>query len=141
MPRLSLGCMKPTASPDQVLIDAARTALQQRFRVDRHEVGAALRSRSGRIYSAVNLDVRLRRASVCAEAVAIGMAVAAGDADIEALVAVNAAGRVLAPCGICRELLADYAPEARIIVPGPKGPEEETIQSLLPRRYQKDGLP
>jgi cytidine deaminase len=137
--RLKEAVMQPIAEVDQALIDAARDILKRRFRVDRHEVGAALRTRSGQVFQAVNLDVRLRRASVCAEAVAIGMARAAGDTEIEAIVAVNGAGRVLSPCGPCRELLSDYAPDARVIVPGPRGPEQESIQQLLPRRYNKGG--
>jgi cytidine deaminase len=126
---------------DEELVAAATAEIGRLYRPDRHEVGAALRTQSGRIYASVNLDVRLRRAGVCAEAIAIGMAVAACDTEIEAVVAVNREGRVVAPCGICREMLADYAPTARIIVPGPDGPQPLPIAELLPRRYNKNGDP
>jgi cytidine deaminase len=126
---------------DRQLIDAACNKLKACYRPRRHEIGAALRTHSGQIYTAVNLDTRLRRASVCAEAVVIGMAVGAGDTEIEAIVAVNRDEQVVAPCGICRELLADYAPAARIIVPSIAGPEPLTIGVLLPHRYNKDGTP
>ena len=64
---------------DLALIERAHAVIQRHYRADWHEVGAALRTGSGKVFTAVNLDTRLRRASVCAEAVALGMAVAAGE--------------------------------------------------------------
>jgi cytidine deaminase len=126
---------------DLALIEAAHRLLADRYREDRHEIGAALRTRSGRVFAAVNVDARLRRMAVCAEAVAIGIAASAGDTEIEVIVAVNRQGRVVSPCGACRELIADYAPKARVIVPGRAGAEEIPVCDLLPLRYRKDGLP
>jgi cytidine deaminase len=123
------------------LIEAAKRLLGQRYRRDRHEIGCALRTRSGRVFAAVNVDTRLRRMAVCAEAITIGMAAAAGDTEIEVIVAVNRQGRVVSPCGACREMIADYAPEARVIVPGRGAPVEVAVSDLLPLRYQKDGAP
>lgn len=127
------------AAEDLALIAAAHRLLQARYRRDRHEIGAALRTRAGRVFAAVSLDTRVGRMAVCAEAVAIGMAIAEGDPHIETIVAVNAAGRVVAPCGACREMLADYAPRARVLMPGAEGPEGVVAAALLPRRYRKDG--
>ena len=75
---------------DQELIAAATEAIKQRYRNDWQEVGAALRTRDGRIVTGVNLDAYLGRMAVCAEAVAIGRAIAeAGDQGIETIVAVR----------------------------------------------------
>jgi cytidine deaminase len=126
---------------DLELLENARRLLRARYREDRHEIGAALRTRSGRVFSAVNVDTRLRRMAVCAEAVAIGMAAAAGDTEIEVIAAVNREGRVVSPCGACREMIADYAPRARVLVPGEDGPREVPVAELLPLRYRKDGRP
>jgi cytidine deaminase len=125
---------------DRALIRSAQQAIEHLYRPHRHEVGAALRTRNGRVFTAINLDTRMRRASVCAEAVAMGMALSAGETEIEAVVAVRD-GKVVAPCGICREMLSDYAHNASIIVPGPDGPEPHSVDSLLPRRYNKQGEP
>jgi cytidine deaminase len=133
--------MTECSDADRKLIAAAHAVIRRHHRPDRHEVGAAVRARGGRIFAAVNLDTRLRRASVCAEAVALGMAAAAGETEIEAVVAVNGSGQVVSPCGICREMLADYAQGASIWVPGANGPEPQPIQALLPRRYNKNGDP
>src|SRR2546426_5036536 len=73
---------------DQELIVAAADAIRRRYRNDWQEVGAALRTRDGRIYTGVNLDAYLGRMAVCAEAVALGRAVTeAGETGIDTIVA------------------------------------------------------
>lgn len=59
---------------DRDLIAAATAAIRLRYRDDWQEVGAALRTRSGKIFTGVNLDAYLGRMAVCAEAVALGRA-------------------------------------------------------------------
>ena len=59
---------------DRKLIEVAREAIARRYRRDWQEVGAALRIRSGQIFTGVNLDAYLGRMAVCAEAVALGIA-------------------------------------------------------------------
>ena len=109
---------------DRVLVDAAIAAIKQRYRNDWQEVGAALRTRSGKIFTGVNLDAYLGRMAVCAEAVALGRAFVELGADgIETIVAVRHPPpdekdqniRVVSPCGACRELIFDYDPKARVI--------------------------
>src|SRR5262249_59132252 len=75
---------------DQELIAAAKKAIARRYRNDWQEVGAAMRTREGRIYTGVNLDAYLGRMAVCAEAVALGRAVTeTGETGIETIVAVR----------------------------------------------------
>jgi cytidine deaminase len=132
---------------DQELIAAARDAIRRRYRNDWQEVGAALRTRQGRIYTGVNLDAYLGRMAVCAEAVALGRAVTeAGEVGIETIVAVRhpepgepgQAIAVVSPCGSCRELIWDYDRQARVIVPGPNGPAVTAISELLPNKYSRE---
>ena len=59
---------------DRALVEAATEAIHRRYRYDWQEVGAALRTRSGKIFTGVNLDAYLGRMAVCAEAVALGQA-------------------------------------------------------------------
>ena len=120
---------------DETLLAEARAIIGLRQRQDWHHIGAALRTRSGHVFTAVHLEAYIGRVAVCAEAIAVGMAAAAGDTDIEAIVAVNRAGDVVAPCGICRELISDYAPHAQVIVPGIAGPERVPVTALLPNKY------
>jgi cytidine deaminase len=120
------------------LIEAARAILASRHRAGRHYVGAALRTHSGRTFSAVNLGATVGRAAVCAEAIALGMAAAAGDVDVDLVVAVNERGAVVSPCGLCRENLSDFAPSARVVVPEGDALAVVPIAALLPNKFVKD---
>jgi cytidine deaminase len=122
---------------DLQLIEAARSIITLRSKPEAHEVGAALRTRSGKIFSAVNVKANVGRVSICAEAVAIGMAASVGDTEIERIVAVDQKGRVISPCGMCREMISDYAPQAEVIVSGNDGLEILKISDLLPRKFCK----
>jgi len=131
---------------DKALIAAARAAIKRRYRDDWQEVGAALRTRSGKIFTGVNLDAYLGRMAVCAEAVALGRAVVdRGDDGIEMIVAVrhpppsdkDQTIAVVSPCGACRELLFDYDRKARVIVPNGKAVAVVAIAELLPNKYTR----
>ena len=132
---------------DRELIDAARQAISRRYKYDWQEVGAALRTREGRIYTGVNLDAYLGRMAVCAEAVALGRAVTEmGETGIETIVAVrhpepqeaDQAIAVVSPCGSCRELIWDYDRNARVIIPTANGPAVAIIGDLLPNKYSRE---
>ena len=129
---------------DRALIAAARDAIKQRYRNEWQEVGAALRTRDGRIITGVNIDAYLGRMAVCAEAVAIGRAITeAGDQGIETIVAVrhpkpgekDQSIAVVSPCGSCREIIHDYDAGARVIVPNGGDGAVATIAELLPNKY------
>ncbi|HWX83687.1 MAG TPA: cytidine deaminase [Xanthobacteraceae bacterium] len=131
---------------DQDLIAAATAAIKLRYRDDWQEVGAALRTRSGKIFTGVNLDAYLGRMAVCAEAVALGRAfVDLGDDGIDMIVAVRhpAPGdkdqtiAVVSPCGACRELIFDYDRKARVIVPNGRAAAVVAIAELLPNKYSR----
>ena len=131
---------------EQDLIAAAKAAIRQRYRDDWQEVGAALRTRSGKVFTGVNLDAYLGRMAVCAEAVALGRAVVdVGDDGIDLIVAVRhppPADRdqtiaVVSPCGACRELIFDYDRKARVIVPSGKSAAVVAIADLLPNKYTR----
>jgi cytidine deaminase len=129
---------------DRALIAAARRAIRRRYRNEWQEVGAALRTRDGRIITGVNIDAYLGRMAVCAEAVAIGRAITqAGDEGIETIVAVrhpkpdekDRSIAVVSPCGSCREIIHDYDAKARVIVPNGDEPTVAVISELLPNKY------
>jgi cytidine deaminase len=136
----------PLNKKDRDLIAAATKAIKSRYRDDWQEVGAALRTRAGRIVTGVNLDAYLGRMAVCAEAVALGRAfVDLGDDGIEMIVAVrhpppgdkNQTIAVVSPCGACRELIFDYDPKARVIVPNGRAAAVVPIGELLPNKYSR----
>jgi cytidine deaminase len=137
---------KALTKADRELIEAATATIKRRYRDDWQEVGSALRTRSGRIFTGVNLDAYLGRMAVCAEAVALGRAfVDLGDDGIEIIVAVRHPPpyekdqdiKVVSPCGACRELIFDYDRKARVIVPNGKTPTAVPIAELLPNKYSR----
>jgi cytidine deaminase len=131
---------------DKELIAAATQAIKDRYRNDWQEVGAAIRTRDGRVVTGVNLDAYVGRGAVCAEAVAIGRALTEkGDQGIETIVAVRHPKpdepsreiAVVSPCGTCRELIHDYDARARVIVPDKGRVAIVTIGELLPNKYRR----
>ena len=131
---------------DKDLVTAATAAIKGRYRDDWQEVGAAMRTRDGRVVTGVNIDAYLGRMAVCAEAVAIGRSITeAGDKGIETIVAVrhpkpgdkDRTIKVVSPCGSCRELIHDYDPKAKVIVPNGKGTTVVAIGDLLPNKYTR----
>jgi cytidine deaminase len=132
---------------DRALIAAARAAIERLYKENRHHIGAAVRTKSGRTYAAVHLDTYVGRASVCAEAIALGQAIAAGDGEVVAIASVrhprpreaNREIDVVSPCGICREMLADFAPDCEVVVPENGDAVAVPIRELLPNKYVRKG--
>lgn len=133
--------MRLTAD-DRALIAAATDAIRRAFVPEWHHVGAALRTRTGKVFSAVNLDTYVGSCAICAEACALGAAYAAGERGFDACVAVRWRGRgtptVVAPCGRCREMLHDYG-DPWVIHPTTRGVAKTRASGLLPDAYLRPG--
>jgi len=134
---------QPIRPEDEALIAAARDTIKRLYIENRHHIAAAVRTRSGKVYTAVHLDTYVGRASVCAEAVAVGKAMAEADRDIECVVSVrhprpreaNQEIQVVSPCGICRELLADFARDCTVVIPVEEKLVRVPVAELLPSKY------
>jgi cytidine deaminase len=139
MPRLLL------TDEDEALIAAARDVITHLYCPGWHHIGAAVRLRSGRIITAVHLEANVGRIAVCAEAIAIGRAIAEGERDLATIVAVRHphAGeadqsiRIVAPCGMCRELISDYGPETEVIYADGGEIRKCPVGDLLPAKYTR----
>jgi cytidine deaminase len=137
---------EPLQPGDMELIDAAKAIIGQRFVLDRHHVGCALCTGSGRTYTSVNLEANVGRLAICAEPIAVGQAVSAGDADLEVIVGVlhrydesdPVQFRVGSSCGMCRELLNDYMPDGYSIMPVAGELRRVRVRDLLPERYNRE---
>jgi len=136
---------RPLSDADHALVEAARAVLTKHYRPFWHTVGAALRTRDGRIWTGVHLGATVGRLAVCAEAIALGRAVLEGDGTVECAVAVRHPKpdesvreiAVVPPCGACREMLIDFDVDAEVIVPTLSGLMIVPVQSLLPLLYQR----
>jgi cytidine deaminase len=131
------------SAADQELIRIATDLITSRYLENRHHIAAAVRGKSGKVYTGIHLDTYVGRASVCAEAVAMGQAMSAGEKEIDSIVSVrhprpreaNQEIQIVSPCGICREMLADFAPGCRVIVPVNGEIGEVDVKDLLPNKY------
>ena len=122
---------------DEELINIARELIAARFKEGCHHIAAALRTTSGKVYSGVHLEAYVGRIAVCAEAIAIGAAATAGDTSIETIVAVNELGEIVSPCGMCRELISDFSPDAYVIILRSGQPVSVPVLDLLPDKYSR----
>ena len=125
---------------DAELIAAAAEVLRRNYRRTRHTVGAAVRTASGAVFTGVNLE---GIHTPCAEPVAVGAAISAGESALAAMVAVSRRGprySLLPPCGTCRQLLLDYGPTAYVLVPDDAGrPVRLTATAALPYPFRTFG--
>jgi cytidine deaminase len=120
----------------QLLIDATIEVLRRNAHPVRHSVGAAVLCASGKIYTGINVESSGH--GVCAELIALGAALSEGERKILVVVAVCNRGdefMVLSPCGNCRQMLLDYAPEAEVLYTDSDGPNKTIARNLLPGAY------
>ena len=134
---------------DRELVIVARDLLERIYVSGRHEVVAAVRTSSGRIYTGVHVEGSSRRSSVCAEGVALGAALAGcatrGEPfEVASIVSVlrrpTGTLHLIEPCGVCAELITDYAPEARVwAAPTDSDGEVEPMlaRELLPMKRRR----
>ena len=115
---------------DRDLLAAARKSVTDNK--NKYPVGAALRCASGTVYIGVNIYCLH---GPCAEAVALGSAVSAGECVFDCIVAVDKSGDILAPCGNCRQMLWDTAPDCHVIIMTEGGEQKFTLKELLPYAY------
>jgi cytidine deaminase len=125
---------------DKELIQAAIDVIRKNFQDGRHTVGAAVLCTSGKIFVGVNIDTV--GYGPCAEPIALGAAISSGEREFSALVAVsgwNPSYPVISPCGNCRQLLMEYAPEAYVILRHNDKLLKTKARNLLPNAFRSFG--
>ena len=99
------------------------------------KVGAALLTQTGEIISGANVESASYGLTCCAERVALFNALTAGKRNFVAVAVVARTAGGPMPCGACRQLLAEYAPKARVFVADSRTPQtikEFSVRELLP---------
>ena len=117
------------------LINAAAKARDQAYApYSGFRVGAALRTWSGEVHAGCNVENRSFGGTICAERVAVGSAVASGSQEISAVVVITETQPPAAPCGLCLQILTEFAgPELPILLINPQGDRQEhRLQDLHP---------
>lgn len=130
--------------PDDIarqLIDAAKDARAFAYApYSGFPVGAALLAADGTVYTGCNVENSSFGLTCCAERTALFSAVAAGERNFLA-VAVVADGRLVPPCGACRQALSEFAPDLPVVLASLSG--QHTILSLtnlLPEPFSAEFL-
>lgn len=130
-----------TKQEKQSLVDLANAARQRAYApYSNYPVGSALRTKSGRIYTGVNIENAAYPHTICAERVAIFKAVSEGEKEFEIITVVTDNGG--SPCGGCRQVMAEFGLDTVIILADGVGKivEETTVRKLLPRAFTPEKL-
>jgi cytidine deaminase len=125
------------------LIEAARRVRANAYAPYSHyPVGAAVRGASGRIYVGANVENASFGLALCAERSAVAAAIAAGEKSIAAVAVITATSPPAAPCGMCRQVLAEFADDALPIALCNDAGErsDTTLGALLPHAFRRDDL-
>lgn len=103
-------------------------------------MAAALLGVSGRVYRGVNVENASYGLTICAERVAIGSAVAAGEKAFQKIAIVVKGGG--SPCGACRQVMNEFAPGLRVLMADETGAliREASLSDLLPEAFDPHSL-
>jgi cytidine deaminase len=123
------------------LVALARKARDQAYApYSKFQVGAALRTASGRVYTGCTVENASYGLSMCAERTAIFKAIGEGEREFEALAVVTET--LAAPCGACRQVLAEFGVDTKVII-ADLGDRRQvfTVDDLLPAAFTASQLP
>jgi cytidine deaminase len=120
----------------QALIDLASEARRRAYApYSNYAVGAALRTRSGRLYTGVNIENAAYPHTMCAERVAMFKAVSEGETEFEVIAVVTNNGG--SPCGGCRQVMAEFGLDTLVLIADGEGNLQKvlTVSELLPEAF------
>ena len=133
--------MTITKQEKQSLIDLANTARERAYvPYSNYPVGAALRTKTGKIYTGVNVENAAYPQTMCAERVAIFKAVSEGEKEFVAISVVTNNGG--SPCGGCRQVMAEFGLDTIVLMADGNGNlvKETTVKELLPEAFTPEKL-
>ena len=136
--------MKPLKLTDEerrALIDLANEARRRAYApYSNYPVGAALRTKTGKLFTGVNVENAAYPTTMCAERTAVFTAVTAGEREFDVIAVVTENGGT--PCGSCRQVLAEFGLDTVVLIADGNGKllQETTVNELLPGAFTPEHL-
>ena len=122
----------------ELIEKAKRARLRAYAPYSNFKVGAALLTKSGKVYTGANVENSTFGLTVCAERIAVFKAVNKGDKDFAKIAVVADKNQPVTPCGACRQVLSEFAKDLKIVCANLKGKVERyTLKELLPEAFEK----
>jgi cytidine deaminase len=126
---------------DALLADARAARENAVATFSKFRVGAALRAKSGKIYTGCNVENASYGLTICAERVAIFKALSEGERGFDAIAVVTDAEKLTPPCGACRQIIWEFCGDAEVILGNLKGATEvHRISVLFPLPFDISNL-
>lgn len=132
---------KLTDEQRQALIDLANETRRRAYApYSNYPVGAALRTKSGKVFTGVNVENAAYPTSMCAERTAVFKAVSEGERAFEVIAVVTENGG--SPCGACRQVLSEFGLDTVVLIADGEGKlvQETTVNDLLPGAFTSESL-
>lgn len=123
---------------DQELLDFADKAKEKAYApYSRFQVGAAILTKEGKVFTGCNVENSSYGAAICAERTAAVKAVSEGYHDFEMIaIASNGSDKeTVYPCGICRQFLHEFNPDLKVICQSPDGFKTYRLSELMPKGF------
>jgi cytidine deaminase len=133
--------MTLTKQDKQSLIDLANAARKHAYApYSKYPVGSAVRTKTGRVFTGVNVENAAYPQTMCAERVAIFKAVSDGEKELEVISVVTDDGG--SPCGGCRQVMAEFGLDMIVLMADGSGKlvKETTVRELLPEAFTPEHL-
>lgn len=125
---------------EEVINEAFKAKEKAYAPYSKFKVGAALLTKSGKVYTGCNIENASYGLSCCAERVAIFKAVSEGETEFDTLVVVGDTDEPISPCGACRQVMSEFGDFEVILVSKDKKVKKTSVKELLPYSFEKENL-
>lgn len=126
---------------NEALIERAKEAMTNAYvPYSQFQVGAALLTKDGKVYTGCNVENASYGATNCAERTAIFKAISEGEREFVKLAVVSHTDQYTYPCGICRQVISELLPDAKLIFSQGGSIKELSVSDILPYQFNTDLL-